>query len=289
METVPNVVIEAGCMLGEGPVWDHRTRTLFFVDILAHRVWSFDAVTQVQQQWNVGETVGFLALTPNPNLLVLGCRSGLTKLDLETGDLSALHAVEPDKPGNRINDGTVGPDGSLWFGTMDFNATEPSGRFWRWKAGALSAFGPMLPCTNGPAVTQDGQMLYCADTVGGVIFKAAISAGLPGELSPYVRFEPDWGLPDGVITDAEDHVWCCHWGGGRVTRFRPDGSIERVIAMPVSQVTKCAFGGPDLRTLYITTAHCGLVASAEPLAGHLFAIDAGVQGVPANVVQGLTL
>jgi sugar lactone lactonase YvrE len=115
------------------------------------------------------------------------------------------------------------------------------------------------------------------------VFAHDLGSGPPGEARPFLEFEPAWGHPDGLAVDAEGFLWICHWGGSRITRFAPDGTPERVLPVPTAQVTKCAFGGPDLTTLYITTAGIGRDPHIDVMAGHLFAVDAGTRGLPANI------
>ena len=108
---------------------------------------------------------------------------------------------------------------------------------------------------------------------------------VPGPARPFVRFEEGWGHPDGIAIDAEGHVWVCHWGGSRITRFAPDGEPEWVVPVPTAQVTKCAFGGPDLTTLYIATAGIGRDPHIDPMAGHLFSVETGIRGLPAYIAR----
>ena len=135
-------------------------------------------------------------------------------------------------------------------------------------------------------MSPDGTTLYTTDTRGGTIFAHDLAGGLPGEPRRFVQFEDGWGHPDGMAVDAEGHLWVCHWGGSRITRFAPDGTLERVVPVPTAQVTKCAFGGPDLTTLYITTASVGRDPVIDPMAGHVFAVETESRGLAANMFRG---
>ena len=281
----PHVAVACACALGEGPVWDHRTGTLLWVDIKAPAVWRHRPESGETSRLDVTEAIGFVALTPDPEVVIGGFRSGLARLDLRTGATDALAAPEPDKPGNRINDGHVGPGGHVYFGTMDAREASRSGCFWRWDGSTLKAFGPECVVANGPALSADGRTLYTVDSVDRCIFAHDLEDHDPRPPRLFVRFDEGWGHPDGLACDAEEHVWVCHWGGSRITRFRPDGTIERVLPVPTAQVTKCAFGGDDLSTLYITTAARGHDPHIDPMAGHLFRVEAGVRGVPANIAR----
>jgi len=281
----PRVALACGCALGEGPVWDRRTGTLLWVDIEAPAVWRFTPETGRAESVPAPEPIGFVALTGDPDVVVAGLKSGLARLRLAGGGTERLVQPEPDRPGNRINDGCVGPDGRLWFGTMDEAEREPAGRFYGWDGARLEPFGQPCVVTNGPAVSPDGRTLYAVDTVARTILAHTLEGERPGPGRRFVGFEDGWGHPDGIVVDADGHLWACHWGGSRITRFAPDGSPERVVPVPTAQVTKCAFGGPDLTTLYMTTAGVGRDPHLDPMAGHLFVVETGIRGQPAGIAR----
>lgn len=282
----PRVAVACGCTLGEGPVWDHRTGTLLWVDIKAPAVWRFTPASGDVQTLSIPERIGFVALTPDPRVVIAGLKSGLARLRLADGALEPIVAPEPDSPSQRINDGAVGPDGSLYFGTLDEERREPGGFFYRWDGQDLTRFHGGFVTTNGPAASHDGRTLYTVDTRGLTIFAHDLADGRPGKARIFTRFEEGWGSPDGLAVDAEGHVWSCHWGGSRITRFAPDGSVERTLPVPTALVTKCAFGGPDLTTLYITTAAERRDRQIDPMAGHLFQVETGIKGLPAHFLGG---
>lgn len=285
--TRPRVAFACGATLGEGAVWDPRTGTLVFVDIKRHRVWRWRPDSpDAPVSTDVGEPVGFALLTPDPDLLVVGLQSGFARLDLRTGRAELVLRPEPDEPGNRLNDADVGPDGSVYFGTMDDGEANARGRFGHWSPAGLAAFGEPAAVTNGPAIDPERRVLYCSDTPNGMIFRHPLDPdGRPGERETFIRFEPGWGHPDGMVVDREGHLWVCHWGGSRVTRFSPEGQAELIVPVPTAQVTKAAFGGPDLATLFITTAAIGRDPETDPMAGHLFAIETGLRGRPAALCR----
>jgi sugar lactone lactonase YvrE len=281
----PRVAVACGCVVGEGALWDHRNGTVFFVDIKNPGIWHYHPGTGKHVRVDVPERIGFVALTPDPDIVVAGLKSGLKRLHLFGGEMQDIVAPEPERPGNRINDGIVGPDGTLWFGTMDDDEEEPTGAFWGWDGRELTRFHEGFVVTNGPALSPDGRILYGTDTKGGTIYAHELAGGRPGEPRPFIRFDEGWGHPDGMAVDAEGYLWVCHWGGSRISRFAPDGSLERVLPVPTAQVTKCAFGGPDLTTLYITTAAINRDPVIDPMAGHLFTVETGIRGLAAHVFE----
>jgi sugar lactone lactonase YvrE len=222
---------------------------------------------------------------------VAGTKSGFAFLDFEREAVTAIANPEPDRPGNRFNDGKCDAAGRFWAGTMDDAERDATGWLYCLDAGLLwrRADGPYV-CTNGPAFAPDGRTAYHTDTMGRVVY--AFDCGGDGQLSrkrAFVRFAETDGFPDGMTVDADGCVWVAHWGGARVTRFTPRGEVDVTIALPASQVTSCAFGGADLGTLFITTAAIGLndeARSAQPLAGGLFAVRLTQRGIPAGEFAG---
>ena len=276
------IAVACGAALAEGPVWDPRSGTLVFVDIRGHGVWRWqpgkDPVCT-----DVGEPVGFAVLTQEPDKLLVGLKSGLARLYLGTGRTEPLLQPEPGKTGNRLNDAAVGPDGSLYFGSMDDAEVEPTGALYHLSERGLSPFGEPAIITNGPAIDPERRLLYCADTTAGRVYRHALAAdGTPGERKLFVQFQEGWGHPDGMAVDAEGHVWIAHFGDSRVTRFSPEGAPELIVPVPTAQVTKPAFGGPDLKTLFVTTAAKGRDPNIDPMAGHVFAFDLEISGIPAE-------
>lgn len=286
----PTCVWPAGAKLGEGPIWDQMDQALYWVDIKAPSIHRFTPATGEQRTWPMPEMIGAIARRRAGGFIAT-LKSGFALLDLETGAIERLGNPEYDLPSNRFNDGKCDTAGRFWAGTMDDREREPTGWLYRldpdrsWRR----LDGPYV-CTNGPAFSPDGRTLYHTDTVGREIhaFDLAADGGLTRKRC-FARFAEADGYPDGMTVDTEGHVWVCHWGGWRVTRFTPAGVVERVIRMPVAQVTSCAFGGSDLTTLYITSAAIGLAPKAQreqPLAGGVFAVPLPIRGIAAASYGG---
>ena len=153
----PRVAVAAGCTLGEGVIWDHRNGHLLWVDIKGQAVWRWNPASDKADRVDVTEPVGFVALTPDPDIVIAGFKSGLARLHLWGGQTQPLVSPEPGRPGNRINDGHVGPDGTLYFGTLNDGGDEPTGSFWRYDGEELNAFHGNIVTTNGPAVSANGR------------------------------------------------------------------------------------------------------------------------------------
>lgn len=280
------VIVDAHSDVGESPRWDARTGRLLWVDITAGtvRVSTDDGVTTREHQ--LGRDVGFAAWWQDEGALV-GLPDGVAELDLLSGAVRPVAMVEADDPTTRMNDGTCDPTGALWAGTMAYDATAPRAALYRLGTdGAVTTVLREVTVSNGIGWSPDGTRMYYADSPTGrvdVIDVVDLETGTLGSRRPFARFEPTLGVPDGLAVDAEGAVWVAVFGGGQVRRYTPDGTLDRVVAVPVANVTACTFGGDDLATLYITTARHGRSPeelAREPLAGALFAHHPGVAGLP---------
>jgi len=288
--TVRNVW-SLGATLGEGPVWDARDAALWFVDIKQHRVHRFDPVSGEMRSFDAPSQVGWVLPAADGGFLA-GLQTGLHRFDPESGAFTLLTAVEPDRPGNRLNDATVAADGAVWFGSMDDGETDVTGQVHRFHAGTLTTSTiPPVVITNGPAVSPDGGTLYHVDTLGHTIHAVPVDGATTGTPRLFATIDAADGYPDGVTVDAEGGVWVGLWGGWSARRYAPDGTLDRIVRFPVANITKVAFGGDDLRTGFATSASKGLSdedRADQPEAGSLFAFDVDVPGrvLPLAVVEG---
>ena len=281
-----------GSVLAEGPVWDRASQKLYFVDIKAPALYAIDPATRETQRWAMPARIGAIGLRARGGL-VAALKTGFAFIDLPSGAVTPISDPEPHLPDNRFNDGKVDPEGRFWAGSMDDTEREPSGHLYRLDPDlTVIRFDAGFVVTNGIDWSRDGRTLYFVDTVERLIHahEFDMASGTPGPARVFARVPETDGYPDGLTVDAEDHVWSAHWGGARVTRYRPDGSIERVVELPVPRCTSCCFGGPDLDTLFVTSASIGLDAAAlrqAPLSGGMFAVTGlGVRGRPAGRFAG---
>jgi xylono-1,5-lactonase len=277
-----------GAVLGEGPLWSAAEQALWFVDIKGPAIHRYHPASGEQRSWSAPARVGFLALTRDGGMIA-GLKTGLHRFNPETGNFTLLHVVEPHAPNNRLNDGFVDSAGFLWFGSMDDTEEEPSGALYQLGAEGCIRRDPGYVVTNGPAESPDGKTLYHTDTLAGIIY--AFDRARTGQLSNkrvFVRIPAGGGYPDGPIVDVEGCVWTGLFGGWGLKRFSPEGELLDEIRLPCSAVTKAAFAGDDLRTLYITTAHVALSPEErrqQPLAGGLFRARVPVPGLPQGIVS----
>ena len=270
-------------ILGESPVWSMREQALWWVDIRAPALRRLDPATGAVRSFPLPDLCGGVALS-GLGRLVLSMRTGLCTFDPAHGILTPLLALEPPELDNRLNDTKCDRRGRLWVGTMrDYGAA---------RTGSLYRVGQDLlperilsPITvpNALCWSPDDRTLYFADTPEGTIRAYGFDADSGRIGAMRLLLEGEAGKPDGATVDAEGCVWNARYGGGAVLRLTPDGRVDRQIEIPTAHVTACAFGGPGLRTLFVTTARQRLTTEQlqrQPLAGSLFAIDVGVAGLP---------
>ncbi len=285
----PRCIWDLKAELGEGPVWLERDRSLFFVDIVGCQLHCLRPDTGERQSWPTPSRPCLIVPVEGGGLLC-GLEDGLREFS-PAGGFGPLHRVEPSLPENRLNDGYVDAEGRLWFGTMHDPETAATGSLYRLD-GLTTPIRPRpvdrgYTVSNGPAIDPVRHRLYHNESSTRHIFAFDLSP--EGRLSNKRTFATlECGFPDGLTLDAEGTLWVGVYDGGCVRRFRPDGSADGAVELPCSQVTKLAFGGPDLRTAYVTTGRKGLSATAlegQPLAGGLFAFHVDVAGPPQHLFR----
>ncbi len=277
------LVLDAGLELAEGPIWDDQRQHLVFVDIMRGDVHAFDPATGGHRVVNVGRPVGAVALTTRGDW-VLAAGRGFYRADPGTGRCELIVEVETEEAGTRMNDGFVDPSGRFWAGTMSLVRQPERGALYRLDPdGTAHRILSPVATSNGIDWSPDGRLMYYVDTGTRRIdvFNFDSASGLPRERRPFVDLAGDDGRPDGLGVDAEGAIWVALWEGGAVRRYTPEGRLDRVIDLPAALTTKCAFGGPSLTDLYVTTASRGLDAAArrrQPHAGGLFRLRGAGRG-----------
>lgn len=274
------------CELGEGPLWHPVREQLFWFDILNRTLYSQTAAGG--KVWTFPETVSAAGWISHSELLIASA-AGLSRFHLETATRETV--VATGTPGSRSNDGRADRNGGFWFGTMGKRAEKGAGAIWRWHRGELRRLFAGITIPNAICFAPDGKAAHFSDTATGQVMKVALDAeGWPcagPEL--WLDLTGEALNPDGAVVDADGCFWNAQWGAGRVAAYAPDGSLLRVVEVPGASQTSCpAFGGPDLSTLFVTTAFEHMDAStraAYPASGQVFAFEGIARGLPEPQVR----
>ncbi len=280
--------------LGEGAIWNRALQRLHWIDINGHRVFTYDPATGENRGCDVGQKVGTIVPRARGGL-ILALHEGFARLDPETGGIALLpRPPEHDPAVVRFNDGKCDPSGRFWAGTMALvKGPKPLGRLYRLDAdGSMRVMLQDVGTSNGIAWSLDRRTLYFIDTPLRRVdaFDYDDATGAIANRRMVISIPPGIGRPDGSTLDAEGMLWIAMYDGWAATRWNPrTGELLQTIRLPVARVTSCAFGGPELDTLYLTSAREKLSAeqlAAQPLAGGLFRVKPGMRGVPAFAYQG---
>ena len=271
-------------MLGEGTIWSARDDAVYWVDILAPALNRLSLKDGAVERWAVPEPLGWVAERAGGGFIG-GFKSGFAEISLDPLTITPIGDPEPDLPGNRMNDGKADAQGQIWCGTMDMAEESDSGSLYRLTPDLVwqqMDTGYRVP--NGPAFSHCGKWLYHSDTARRIMYRFARTAEGIADRQPFISFTDADGYPDGMTVDADGHIWVAHWGGGRISRFTPDGKLDRAIALPARQVTNICFAGPDLDRMFVSSAAIGL--DATPCDGGLFEVDCGVRGLQTHLFAG---
>ena len=272
------LIFDAKATLGEGPAWDSKTQTLYWVDILEKRIY---ANTEILAQ--LDDFIGCLAPRKNGNLL-LGMRLGFADLEPASGQLTVLASLD-EPTTNRINDGKCDPTGRFLAGTMDMNETEPSGSLYSFN-GELTRLLDGVRISNGLAWSVDHKTFYYIDTPTREVkaFDYDPATGQIANPRAVIRVPESLGWPDGMTADMQGDLWIAMWGGAQVTKWDPDtGQLLEQIPVPALQTSSCVFGGRDMNELHITSARKGMSTAdlkKYPLSGGYFKVITNVEGMP---------
>ena len=261
--------------LGEGPVWHANEQALYWVDIEGRKVQRYVPETKEHQQWHLRERVCGVAPRRGGGLVV-ALEHDLTIFDSATADITPFASLDTDKPKNRNNDMKCDPQGRLWVGTMQSDAQGRAGSLYRVNAhGSVSKMLGNIGIANTLAWSPDESQFYFADSSQNVIWVFDYDAP-SGDISKQrIFFEGGPGAPDGSAMDSQGYLWNARYGGSCVLRIAPDGTLEQTLEIPAENPTSCAFGGADLKTLFVTSAGGENAAAYE---GCVFSAQVEVAG-----------
>lgn len=272
------------CAVGEGPVWDVAEAALYWIDIIGKRVHRLVPATGVTRSWDVPDIIGSIALRSGGGAIV-ALASGVHTLDFDSGACHML-ATSPDLNEQvQLADGKVDRRGRFIVGSSDRGMKEARGKLYALDPGAtrFREIDDDIFLANGPCWSPDDRTFYHADSIRKLIYAYDYDID-KGTLSNRRRFastEELGGIPDGATVDAEGHIWSAICEGGKLVRFRADGSIERIIAMPIKLPGSVMFGGPRLDRLFVPTLSPAFMGrKADPQDGCTFVVDGlGVTGI----------
>lgn len=283
----PQSILDARARLGEGPVWDAVTQTLFWVDVYNHRVHQFDPATGKDRYFDTGEVVGALA-PAGPDRLIIARKSTLAYLNTQTGDLQTLASLEFSSPTDtRCNDGKCDPQGRFWIGTC--SGTPGAAALYRYDPdGTVQTMETGLTISNGLGWSPDGCTFYLTDSAPQKIYAYDFEpeSGTLSNRRVFVDLSAEAVEPDGLTIDSEGNIWSALWGGWAIACFAPTGQELGRLKMPVPRPTSLTFGGQDLSDLYITSASVDMTQTELQdcfIAGDLFHLSTSSTGLPTNV------
>jgi len=276
-------------LIGEGPLWHPEHNSIYWTDVNGFTIHCYAVEDGALTIWEFEEPVCSLSLTTDPELILVALGSRLILWNPAAHQRIEFARPEPNTPYNRLNDGATDPNGIFWAGSMrnnvapdgsDIQVSGSTGSLYRvMPDGQVDVFDTGFGISNTLAWSPDQKTFYFGCSVGNVIYAYDYNSANSSisNRRPFV-VDIDRGSPDGSAMDAQGYLWNCRFFGSCIMRLSPTGEIDRIIEMPVSNITNCVFGGADLRTLYVTTASLHAPAG-EKLAGALFAIEMDVEGL----------
>lgn len=261
---------ETPCELGEGPLWHPLREELFWFDIIGKTLYSRGKGKT--KSWKFTEHVSAAGWI-DENTLLVASETALLRFDIETDSSQIVHPLEADNPITRSNDGRADPWGGFWIGTMGKNAESEAGAIYRYFRGELRVLYSRITISNAICFSPDKRFAYFADTAQSKIWRQKLHEkdGWPVDTPEvFLDFTKTSINPDGAVCDSEGYLWNAQWGAARLARYSPKGVLVEEINLPTDNITCPSFGGPDLKTMYATSAVQGL--SDEQ---HKIQIDAG--------------
>jgi sugar lactone lactonase YvrE len=294
------LLFDTKALLGEGPIWDAHTQTLYWIDILNKRVYAEGHILA-----QLDDFIGCIATRQNGGLILAlsgdegrspalasGASGGFASLEVDTGTVTLLASPENEPTNNRFNDGKCDPLGRFLAGTMDMGESAPTGSLYSFDGKSVTKLLGDVTISNGMTWSSDYKTFYYIDTPTRVVqaFDYDLETGAIANPRVAVRVPESLGWPDGMTSDRHGNLWIAMWGGAQVTKWNPNtGELLEQIPVPAKNVSSCIFGGKNLNELYLTSARKGLDAEtlAEyPLTGGVFRLETNVEGMPTFEFSG---
>ena len=282
----PELLFDAKATLGEGPVWDARTQTLYWIDILNKRIYA-----NAEVLLELDEFIGCLAPRKGGGLIFTK-RFSMWTIETDPSQLTFLSALTDEPSNNRFNDGKCDPRGRFLAGTMDMGEKDPNGSLYSFDGNSVTKLLDDVTISNGMSWSPDYKTFYYIDTPTHKVmaFDYDLDTGTIANPRLAVRVPDEFGWPDGMTSDRQGNLWVAMWGGAQVTKWDPaTGQLLEQIPIPAKNVSSCVFGGKDLNELYLTSARVGLDEDAlnqYPLTGGVFRLDTSVEGMPVFEFAG---
>ncbi|MBE0696844.1 MAG: SMP-30/gluconolactonase/LRE family protein [Anaerolineaceae bacterium] len=283
-------LVGSQCQLGEGPLWHPVEQVLYWLDITQGRLHRFDPSSGEHQVTILGVVTGSMGVRAQGGF-IMATQNGFAFWDPQMAKMNFLGDPDADEADVRFNDGKTDPQGRFWAGKM---STTPTNSLFRLDADcSIQRMESGIFISNGLGWSPDNRIFYYTDSGTKEIYAYDFdpSSGSIANRRVFARIPdaPGEGTPDGLAVDREGCIWSARWGGWKIVRYTPDGRIEREIPMPVEFPTSCAFGGPELNELFITSAWVEVKPAnraSQPMAGDVFRLRVHVQGFPEPVFAG---
>lgn len=292
MNQLPNLkrVGDTRDVLGESPVWSIAENALYWVDIRGQMIRRLDGRTGHIRSWPMPELVGSVGLRKQGGVIA-ALRTGIALFDTDSGALTRFPAPHADQPQMRFNEGKCDRQGRFWAGSMDDIGRGPVGVLYRFESGEFIPVITGVSVPNSLCWSLDDTTMFFSDGIGPAIwaYPFEASSGTVGTRRLFARLPDGTGIPDGATIDAQGYLWSANYGGNQLIRFRPDGTVDKKVLLPVSQPTSCCFGGGKLDILFVTSASQRLTPEQlrlQPDAGGLLSMRPGVSGWPEPAYAG---
>ncbi len=276
-------------LLGEGPFYKEDENSLYWTDIKDFRIYKYDLASKKVEYFQFSKAIGSFVFTSN-NKILATTNEGYEYLDLKTLEITPLVNPEKNLVNNRFNDGKCDARGRYFAGTMDNNEEKIMGSLYCLDKNIIEKKEKDLFISNGLGWNKDSSKFYLTDSPKRIIYvyDYDLKTSIMSNKQIFATINNEDGYPDGLCIDEEDYIWSAHWAGSKITRYKPDGSIDKIIELPVPNVTSCCFGGKDFKTLFITSAQKDLSKEellASPLSGSTFILETNVKGQKPNLYQ----